>query len=100
MKTGNVSSKVLTLDLQLALHSAVSAGIEFGQPLQLLSTTVDLSFIGNTMTVSSNDGTNYAPDLLYSYATSFSREGNLEIHFELNTLAMTFTLSVNDTLMA
>src|SRR5882724_10279060 len=78
MQMGNVSSNLVTLDMQLMLDSTVGATITFGQsgPPGSNVTSITLSFpetSTGTMQVQSVDGPTNSPTVLYSFTTSCIR---------------------------
>jgi hypothetical protein len=105
MQMGNVSSNVVTLDMQLQLDSVVGATVAFGQsgPPGSNVTSIILSFpetSTNTMQVQSVDGLSASPTVLYSFATSLVRTNLQNISFNLNLSASTFSLTVNGVSLA
>jgi hypothetical protein len=105
MQMGNVSSNVVTLDVQLMLDSVVGATVAFGQsgPAGPTVTSIRLSFpetSTGTMQVRSLDGPSGSPTVLYSFATSLVRTNLQNISFNLNLLKSTFSLTVNGVTLA
>jgi len=100
MQMGNVSSNVVTLNMQLMLDSTVGATVAFGQsgPPGSNVTSITLSFpetSTGTMQVQSVDGPSNSPTVLYSLTTSLVRTNLQTISFSLNLPASTFNLTVN-----
>jgi hypothetical protein len=105
MQMGNVSSNVVTLDMQLMLDFTVGATVAFGQSGLLGSnvTSIILSFpetSTSTMQVQSVDGSSGSPTVLYSFSTNLVRTNLLAISFSLNLPSSTFSLTVNGVSLA
>lgn len=105
MQMGNVSSNVVTLDMQLMLDSVVGATVAFGQfgPPGPNVTAIILRFpetSTNTLQVQSLDGPSGSPTVLYSFATSLVRTNLQNISFNLNLLKSKFSLTVNGVSLA
>ena len=105
MQMGNVSSNVVTLDMQLMLDSTVGAMVAFGQsgPPGSNVTSIILSFpetSTGTMQVRSVDGSSNSPAVLYSFGTSLIRTNLQNISFRLDLLASRFSLTVNGVSLA
>jgi len=105
MQMGNVSSSVVTLNMQLMLDSTVGAAVAFGQSGLAGSnvTSIILSFpetSTGTMQVQSVDGPRASPIILYSFATNLVRTNLQNISFSLNLPSFTFSLSVNSVSLA
>ena len=100
MQMGNITSSVVTLDMQLMLDSTVGAAVVFGQsgPPGSNVTSINLSFpetSKGTMQVQSVDGPTNSPTVLYAFTTSLVRTNLQTISFSLNLPAFTFSLTVN-----
>ncbi len=105
MQVGNVSSNVVTLDMQLMLDSTVGATVAFGQsgPPGSNVTSITLSFpetSPGTMRVQSVDGSSNSPTVLYLFTTSLVRTNLQTISFSLNLPASAFSLTVNGVSLA
>ncbi len=105
MQMGNVSSNVVTLNLQLMLDSTVGATVAFGQsgPPGPNVTSIILSFSETsnaTMQVQSVDGPSDSTTVLYSFATNLVRTNLQVISFSLNLSASTFSLTVSGVSLA
>ncbi len=107
MSMGNVSSSIVTLNMQLMFGSGVNALVQFNQggipglnSSAFNATTLELFFNGDTMSISSDDGLSFSPTDLYSASTNFSRSDVLNIDFSLNTFAKEFSLTVNNIILA
>ena len=105
MQMGDVSSAVVTLNMQLMLDSMVGAAVAFGQsgPSGSNVTSIILSFpetSRGTMQVQSLDGSTNSPTVLYTLTTSLVRTNLQNVSFTLNLPASAFSLTVNGVSLA